>query len=300
MTFDYDLLLGMQHTNLHGLAEHLLLAQAGHLHWSSLSKAIGVPLSTLRTLQGGEVYATFFFIDLQFPRDRPITAFDVDDRLTFLVSLRAFKNIAVEATMTFDRADCVREAGSHPAIRLASIFITPEQGNGALRVAPPTTGDFSKLPLLPNDENPYQLTKAADATGELGIIGDGWAPLTTAAEVEHEIDPERDTNGAGLVYFANYAAFMNAAERHAWIAASTAASDSTVAARALAGRALVSRRIAYYGNVEVDGAVRTEVSLFHREDDPALVGVRYTVRRRGDNHVICRSEAVKTIGAAHA
>jgi probable biosynthetic protein (TIGR04098 family) len=294
VTFDYDLVLGIPHTNLNGLAEHLLLAQAGHLHWSSLARAIGVPLSTLRTLQGGEVYATFFYVDLEFPRDRPITSFVVDDRLTFLVSLRAFKNIAVEASVTFDRADCVRSPVPHPAIRLASIFITPEYGNGALRVAPPTTGDFSKLPLLPNDENPYQLTKAAEASGELGLMGEGWRSVSAEQDHDHVIDPERDTNGAGLVYFANYAAFMNTAERLAWTR------SGALSPGALARRSLIARRIAYYGNVEVDDAVRTHVTLFRRDDDPERLGVRCVVRRRRDERVICRSEAVKVIAAGAA
>src|SRR5205814_485103 len=63
------------------------------------------PLSTLRTLSGGEVYATFYFIDTRFPADRPISTFKLDDRLRFAVSLRAFKNIAVEGRIVFDHQD---------------------------------------------------------------------------------------------------------------------------------------------------------------------------------------------------
>jgi probable biosynthetic protein (TIGR04098 family) len=56
---EYTLVLGLPHTNFRGLAEHLLLQQAGHFHWTSLARAIGTPLSALRTATGQEVYATF-------------------------------------------------------------------------------------------------------------------------------------------------------------------------------------------------------------------------------------------------
>ena len=60
------------------------------------------------------------------------------------------------------------------------------------------------------------------------------------------------------------------------------------------------RRIAYYGNVDVTDAVRTDVSLFLRPDDPRRVGIRHVIRREEDGRLICLSEAVKTLGKAHA
>ena len=63
----YDLVLGMAQTNYLGLAEHLLLMQAGHCHWTSLARAVNTPMSTLRTVGGQEIYATFYFIEERFP-----------------------------------------------------------------------------------------------------------------------------------------------------------------------------------------------------------------------------------------
>lgn len=292
MRFDYELVLGLPHTNRDGLAEHLLLAYAGHLQWASLAAAIGVPLSSLRTLQGGEVYATFFFIEEQFPRDRSISFFGLDDRLAFSVSLRAFKSMAIEGHIVFDLAPRFSQDGAHPTIRFANIFITPERGNRLLRVAPPANADFSSLPFLPNAENPYHLTKEAERTGSLGLLGDGWTMVDPTApfEARYTIDPDRDTNGAGLVYFANYVSFMDAAEQSAWSAV-CAPRHSREAGR----RSLLSRRIAYYGNVDVDDTVMTQVTLYRRHDDPDVVGMKYVVRRQHDGYVICRSEAVKLV-----
>jgi probable biosynthetic protein (TIGR04098 family) len=302
----YDLVLGLPHTNLRGLAEHLLLMYAGHFQWTSMARAVGRPLSELRTIAGGEVYATFYFIEERFPETTPIDGFGLDDHLTFGVFLRAFKNIAVEGQILFDHATRIgatlAKAGtlpeseamtSHPYIRFANIFITPGAGNNRLRVAPPANADFGGLATLPNDENPYHVTKEAESSGRLGILDDTWEPADRRCGFEHRyaIDPDRDSNGAGLVYFANYIAFMDAAERAAL------AGNLTVdlGVGEVTGRAVERRRVAYYGNVDMMGSVRTEVSLFLRPGDPERIGVRYAIRRDGDDHLICLSEAIKTV-----
>ena len=82
-----------------------------------------------------------------------------------------------------------------------------------MRVAPPANADFSAIPPLPNDENPYHLARAAKETGSLGLIEDGWPPIGHAFEFLYELDADRDTNGAGLVYFVDYVTVMERAER---------------------------------------------------------------------------------------
>lgn len=303
--FEYTLTLGLPHTNYAGLSDHMLMMFAGYLQWASIARTIGTPLSQLRTLGGGEVYATYYFIDTRFPEGRPISTFKLDDRLRFQVALRAFKNIAVEGQIVFDHEDRLAPAadpaagglpaeagGRHPFIRFGNIFITPEAGNSQLRVAPPANADFSSLAPLPNDENPYHLTRQAEQSGELGVLEGDWRCVDDRPDfdVPYAIDPDRDTNGAGLVYFANYIAFMDAADRRAMASnAGGRFSDADIQ-----GRALSWRRVAYYGNVAVTDTVRIGVSLFVGPDAGA-VGIRYTIRRQEDDRVICRSEAIKVL-----
>lgn len=300
----YDLVLGLPHTNRAGLAEHLLLMQAGHFQWTSIARAVGRPLSELRTHDGAEVYATFYFVEERFPPHTPLTGFGLDHRLTFAVSLRAFKNIAVEGRIVFDHHARLAAtlgahgpgpdpAAQHPSVHMACIFVTARESNLRLRVAPPANADFSPIPPLPNAENPYQLTKEAESTGRLGLLDGAWVPADRRSGFEHAyaIDPDRDSNGAALVYFANYVAFMDAAERAAW----RDNGDPALVREAAGRRVVAHRRIAYYGNVEVTGAIRTEVSLFRNPDDPGRVGIRYTIRREGDDRPICRSEAIKAL-----
>jgi probable biosynthetic protein (TIGR04098 family) len=252
------------------------------------------------------VYATFYFIEERFPDDMPISSFKLDETLRFGVFLRAFKNIAVEGKIVFDRVARVAPlldacggqwpgdtaVAPHPSIRFGNIFITPQAGNSALRVAPPANADFSALPFLPNEENPYHLTKPAQDTGDLGLLEAAeWEPIFDAFETGHPIDVDRDTNGARLVYFANYVAFMDAAERQAM----AAHAPGHFSAAQVMGRTLVRRRVAYYGNAPIDDVIRTRVSLFGHRSDAGRIGVRYAIRRETDDRLICRSEAIKLL-----
>jgi probable biosynthetic protein (TIGR04098 family) len=327
MTYVYDLTLGLPHTNHRFLSEHHLLKAAGHYQWQSIAAAAGLPLSRLRTSTGGEVYATFYYIEERVPETAALESFRLDDTVRFAVALRAFKNIAVEGRLVFDRADRMRDArrvdaalapdavdAGYPFIRFANIFITPEKGNSRLRVAPPEQADFSGLPLLPNEENPYHLTRAAAESGTLGVIetagdrgqGTGDRPArpsvprplspvpwswTAAGSYEHRyaIDVDRDTNGAGLVYFANYVTFMDTAER---LALEAFASDLPER-RAVAERSLRHRRIAYYGNADVADTLAIRVTVFRGAGD--ALAFRYTIERQEDRQVICLSESIKAL-----
>jgi probable biosynthetic protein (TIGR04098 family) len=303
MVYLYDLTLGLPHTNHRFLSEHLLLKYAGHFQWLSIAAAAGTPLSRLRAADGGEVYASFYFIEERVPERAALESFRLDDKVRFAVSLRASKNIAIEGRLVFDRPERLVEGSrleellmegpaqtDFPSIRFANIFISPTQGNSRLRVAPPAGADFSQLPPLPNEENPYHLTQAAAESGMLGLLDSQWLALGSY-EHSYPIDVDRDTNGAGLVYFANYVAFMDTAERLAL----GAAVDGGISAEAAAGRSLRHRRIAYYGNADVSDTLTVRVKIMRKPSQPDLVGFHYAIERREDGQRICLSEAIKAL-----
>lgn len=300
----YDLTLGLPHTNHRGLSEHLLLKYAGHFQWQSIAAAAGVPLSSLRTISGGEVYASFYYIEERIPAGIPLESFTLDDSVRFAVALRGYKNIAIEGRLIFGRPERMADAqqiaavlspgsdtAGFPFIRFANIFISPEKGNSQLRVAPPAGIGFQMLPPLPNEENPYHLTRAASEHGTLGLFDGSWQPAGSY-EYRYTIDIDRDTNGAGLVYFCNYVAFMDSAERLALEAITDVYGLSTQAA---AGRSLRVRRIAYYGNADTSDTLIVRVTTLRSPSDPAMIGFRYTIERQRDQQSICLSEALKAV-----
>jgi probable biosynthetic protein (TIGR04098 family) len=274
---------------------------AGHMHWSAIATAIGEPLSRLRTVDDGPVYATFYFIELDVPEHAPMDSFRLDDVLRFRSALRASKRMVVEGQFIFDHAERLPASadaatpaqiaaarGRHPYLRFANIFITPERGNSRLRVAPPANGDFSHLPPFANEDNPYVLNRAAATSGELGLIDERWQPLVVEdAETIYAIDPDRDSNGAGLVYFANFVSFMDAAERVIGGRATHPALDPAV------GRTVCHRRIAFYGNASLTDVIRTRVTWFYDPARAPLLALRYALHREEDDQLICLSEAIK-------
>jgi probable biosynthetic protein (TIGR04098 family) len=292
----HELTLGLPHTNRRGLWEPRLLMAAGHFQWQSIAAAIGRPLSELRTVSGGEVYAAFYYIDEHIPERAPLESFGLDARLRFSIALRSFKNIAVEGLVSFDRPDVLGAAAAphlpasaepaHPFIRFGNIFISPEKGNSELRVAPPANADFSAIPPLANDDNPYHLTRAAKATGTLGLIDDRWPPLADGFEWDYDIDPDRDTNGAGLVYFAQYVTCLERAER--------AVAESGRLPRG--ERSLRQRRTAYFGNADPRDTIRVRLSAWQDPGRADRIGVRAAIERRQDGRRICLSEALKVVG----
>jgi len=182
------------------------------------------------------------------------------------------------------------EEHEFPYIRFANIFITPMKGNSRLRVAPPAQANFSGLPPLPNEDNPYQLTRAANESGSLELFDAGWI---AAGSFEHRyaIDVDRDTNGAGLVYFANYVVFMDTAERLAIESLSLAEPEAARTKQ----RSLRHRRIAYYGNVDVSDTLAVDVTVFRNDAQPNAIAFRYSIARHEDGERICLSEAIKSL-----
>jgi len=300
--FSYPLTIGLPHTNYNQLAEFLFLMQAGHFQWNSISRMLGVPLSRLRTLDGGEVYATYLYIEEDFPEGRSMSDFRLDDECRFLNVLRSFKNISVDGRMLFARASDLPEdaeaafaadpaawRGRFPYLRMANIFITPAGGNEFLKIAPPANVSFEAFPHLPNRENAFHIVRGAERGEGFSTLGPEFVPADRdpGFTVRYAINPDRDTNGAGLVYFANYLAFLDYAERRAM---SENAREPFTAGQ-IAGRTLGRREIAYYGNVNVEDRLRIHVRMFRRGGTEA--GFRYRIERESDGRVVALSEAVK-------
>ena len=282
MTFNYEVTLGLPHTNRRGFWEPDVMKQAGHCQWQAIATALGRPLSELRTVGGGEIYAAFYYIEIRVPDTAPLESFNLDDTVRFTIALRAFKNISIEGQVRMGIAGAP-PADAGPEIRFANIFITPVKGNSELRVAPPAGVESAAIPRLPNAENPFHLTRAARDEGTLRLFGDGWAERSGSFTYSYQIDRDRDTNGAGLVYFANYLAFTDAAERAIEPAGGVVTGE----------RSLRHRRVAYYGNADIDDRLTVLTSVWVDPRQPSRIGYRHIVRRDSDAALICLTEVIK-------
>ena len=293
------LTLGLPHTNRWGLAEDALMKHAGHLQWSAIAETIGTAAVAFANARRRRGVCDLLFCRGHVPRRRADRKFSarrhgaLPSRASRVQESRGRGTNRIRSRRASPAGAATSASGSHPSIRFGNIFITPRGGNSLLKVAAPANGDFSAFVPLPNEENPYQITRGASTTHRLGIVPDEWiAADGDGIEAFYAIDPDRDTNGAGLVYFANYFAFLESAER------SAAMRSALPAVRDATARHLRVRRTAFYGNIDLDDRLKTTVSFFSSPADPAVAGVRYAMRRESDDVLICLSEAIKRCAGA--
>ena len=94
-----------------------------------------------------------------------------------------------------------------PSIRFGNIFITPVRETASCAWPRPRTPIF-RDPARCRTRESVPPDSRGQANGRcLGLIGNSWPPVgRPSTPVRDRVD--RDTNGAGLVYFANYVTFM--------------------------------------------------------------------------------------------
>lgn len=304
----YPLTIGLPHTHYRNLSEVRLLMEAGHFFWQALGEAIEQPVSKLRSSAGAPIYATIYFVEEAFPRDQGLETFELDDRLQFLVAVGAFSRLALEARVLFNReAHISRDANRdtwwrqppHPMVRFGSLFASVNAATHQLTFAVPANAELSGLAVLPPEDNPSRITREAQDTGRLNVFPEHWTSLDPSgpATLTYAIDPDRDTNAAGLVSFANYVAWMETGERCAL--SRPTGSDVRYAQDAVAHRRLLRRRIAYYGNPGLSDQIVLAVSRFAPPAEPQTIGLRYRLTRADDRKLLCLSEAVMSLAPPH-
>ncbi|NND03760.1 MAG: hypothetical protein HKN91_13335, partial [Acidimicrobiia bacterium] len=123
-------------------------------------------------------------------------------------------------------------------------------------------------------------------------------PLTAGpVDVEYAIVPDRDLNGAGLLYFANYPMILDIAERQV-LAGAGLESDL------IDLRTLVHRKAAYLSNASADERIKVTVEAWIHNpslsgEDPEISPIRlllnYKMERGSDSRLMLISSAKKVV-----
>ena len=304
----HDLLLDPRHTGVNNLSEFLFLMQLGAIQWQQIARFAGVRLRDFRSDFGNPVYASFYYIREIFPVERPLSSFALDDRLTILSKVRLCgstvidgqhllcgEETPVERYQSADTQDLDR-CGWLPAVRMSNVFVQKQSGPDQLKVVFPANVDLDRFPRTESKPETYELAQRARA--ELRFprpAAAGFRQIGPAGfSFRYEINPDRDINGVGLVYFANYVAFLDMAERHLLRRARTPEER-------IDRRSLVEREIAYFGNARSTEVLHIEVDAFVLEgkcempEDLEAIHFEYRVRRESDGRLICVSRATKIL-----
>jgi probable biosynthetic protein (TIGR04098 family) len=312
-----DLEVGMPLMGRNNLGEGPLLQRLGDLRWSHISELCGVRSRDIVNAEGARLYPTFFFVDLAFPRSRPLASFGENDRLRLVSDLRRFGSSMLDGTFYVlpqgaEPADELPFASGEaalaaevPSVRLSNIFVMMFSGAEWLKKSRPGNPGFERIPESASPPDSYELVKQAESKGAFFAPPPHFIPMTDGPVVrEYRLIPDRDLNGAGLVYFANYPVFLDVCEREVLAGANLPLTDQLIDKRTL-----VRRRSAYLNNASARDVLDVEVEPFVEnalagpgaaaEMAPIRLFINYRMRRRSDGRLMMISTAEKVIWGSH-
>lgn len=300
-----ELEIGMPLTGRNNLAETPLLQYLGDQRWRHISEIVGVPSRHIVDEAGERLYATFYYVEVAFPLARPMSSFGENDRLTVMSSVARYGTSMVDGisyllpelgatSVPYTSVQQAVDAGI-PAVRLSNIFVRQFVGAQWLKKGRPAHPNFSRIPALADPPDSYEATKQAERTGTFERCGTEWTPITDGpVQREYRLVPDRDLNGAGLVYFANYPMFLDICERDVLASTTSPLSDDLID-----HRTVIRRQSAYLNNASSRDTLRIEIEPWIRVADSGLhLHVNGRMFRRSDERLMMVSTVHKMVPAA--
>ena len=225
-TLFMDLEVGIPLMGRNNLGETPLMKLIGELRWSHIRQFTNVPSKKLVDDAGDRLYATFYYVEMQFPRETPMASFGENDRLTAVNTLKSYGNSIMDGYTFFYPASWPRERKvpllngrqaielGIPYVRSSNIFVKMLQGATWLKKSRPCQPGVDNIPKIAEIPDTYLLTKKAGEAGRFRTPPDSCSRLTDGKiRVEYKIEPDQDLNGVGLLYFANYPMILDISER---------------------------------------------------------------------------------------
>ena len=283
------------------LSEAALVATAGDIRWSDLGRLTGVPASRHRNAEQRAVYASFYYVGVDAAPPHGLAAYAPDDDVEIVSTLTRFGRSMLDGTHHVYSASLLPETlpGDLPpslTVRLSNVLVCEGNGPDDLRITTPANADLEAVPVSASEPDSYRSIREARVAGQFIAPAADAEPLWRGErEVVYPINADRDVNGVGLVYFANYIAFADYAERAALEAADCFAPD------ALNRRITLRRRMGYYGNARFDDSLVMRVEAWRLAGNAGNAGnagdvlVHHRVRRRSDDRLIAVSSVEKRV-----
>ena len=289
MSTSFSLELGMPHLGRNNLSESGLFKVLGHERWQKIHDLGGTPSSQIRDDAGERLYATFFFLELHLSPEAPLSVYGENQLIRFESSFSHYEKVYLDGRYLFD-------GSPERWIRCCNVFIYQERGPSKLSVSIPATMDFAKIPEMEEPPDALNLCRHSRTAGRFWEPEPDDRPLFEGTrEYVYRIDMDRDLNGAGLIYFANFLTFLDLAEREVL---STLPDPPPMGL--MDARSPYRRRSGYFGNAQATDRlqilVAARVRVLTVADGRRLLDLAcdFTVRRLSDNKLIMISSSRKT------
>jgi probable biosynthetic protein (TIGR04098 family) len=277
----FTLELGMPHLGRIGLNENALLKAIGHDRWQMLEQMGGIRTHEIRDAFDNRLYATYCFVELALSPARPLSYYNENDRLCFSRNLNHYGRIYLDGRYQLTN-------GGPFELRCTNVFIYQLAGPQQLKMAQAENCDFDRIFELLSQPDSLDICRAAKAEGTFQGPDSNPGNLGSR-EVKYQLDPDRDTNGAGLIYFANFICFLDSAERA--LLNDVGAPDDLIDARST-----YWRRLGYFGNAQSTEQLQIKIRGGVRVLDKRFVSFAfdYSVSRISDGKLILVSSSRKS------
>jgi len=311
---DVEIDLGMSLLGRCNLAETPLLKLVGDLRWNHISRFTGVPSRELVDEEGDRLYATFYYTKVCFSRDAPMASYGENERITLVDTLESYGNSIMDGYTFFFPADWPHERKVPPEderqaeemgipyVRLSNIFVKKLKDASWLKKARPAlpgVDDIHKVDEVPDS---YTRIKVADAAGSFSKPPPHFSHLTPQRlHMTYAIDPDRDINGVGLLYHANYPRILDIAERTLL----TRLPNAPLPDEFLDLRTLVCRESALLSNAHQSDSIGVSLDVWMEnpylaghpapEAAPVRLFLNYEMVRHSDGRRMAVSSAEKVI-----
>lgn len=247
-----------------GLSESWLFKEIGDLHWSQISKGLGVPSSQVRDAGGNRLLATFTRV--QIDSTAPLAAYAENEPIAMEGKISRYG-----AAMFFNDASMSGD-GKVTRLRVMSSFskFGESATNVSLQPAQPEISAACGIPALaalPEFAEEYRLRRNATLA----------APLF---ECEYSIAPCYDINGVGLLYFAAYPMIDD-------ICAGRYAGPS------YADFSTLRRDVFYFANCDADDTVIYRIHRWHATEGG--IEAEETLSRKSDGALMSYSVTTKSL-----
>ncbi len=260
-----ELELGMSHTGRNNLAETPLLKVVGDLRWLQMARITGIDSRDVKDDQNNRLYATFFYVDVVFPEKTPMAYFGENDRLSLVNTIQSWDNNSMldgyhflyPADWPEEKKVALPDGASAvklgiPYVRTSNTFVLMFQGASWLKKGVPCHPGMAKIPRAKELFDSYAMMMSAHENGRFRVASKMMSPLNDERmHFVYQPLPDRDLNGVGLLYFANYPTILDLAERELLSTQTRIKFDHHL----LDLRTVVRRQSAYLSNVTPDDSV---------------------------------------------
>jgi probable biosynthetic protein (TIGR04098 family) len=281
-----------------GMCGHnsLLIGQIGDWTWDAVSALCGTDVLRARSPSGEPAYLSFYYYRVRGSRGFHLRTPTFGDRLDVTSQLFGFGS---ESVLTLHRIALTPAAEAHRDPPVTGGFgasefyefadedclyvenfnrwITrPHEGSNRYLV-PASPPDFrhDHLPLLPERYSPRHACHRARA--RLTFLdephGDRFTPAGPLLHAEYAVDPSRDLNGVGLLYFAAYFSIVDWALLRLW--RHLGRSDQS-----FLDRVVVDQQLCYLGNADAGCVVAATVQHRRVVGDDTIEVVDVVLRDR--------------------